>query len=102
MEAATPSSSASTGASGASTTITARVIAAVLDGLPGLEQEIGQVVRAIHGFAGALQLRERRPVRGLVVEGPSGTGKTSMARAGARVPVGRLVRGKGSRQMQRR
>lgn len=67
---------------------------AVQSELPGMEAAIRPLVHAILAFVADDDGREdgvdgggihHQPVRGLVIEGPSGVGKTSLARAGASV-----------------
>ena len=71
------------------------VVQAVHAELPGLEAAIRPLVHAILAFAAEAEAAAdaadeggdggmgRQPMRGLVIEGPSGVGKTSLARAGA-------------------
>ncbi len=66
----------------------AAIIQAVHQELPGLEDAVAPLVHAILDFSDAITDANeeggspRRPMRGVVIEGPSGVGKTSLVRAG--------------------
>lgn len=73
---------------GASAATADAIVQAIHSELPGLEAAVDPLVHTILAFLAAAAAAEQqqpqppRPVRGVVIEGPSGVGKTSLARAG--------------------